>query len=133
MKTKCHFSSCLFSYLCYLRCHQVLRPFLLRRIKSDVEKKLLPKKETKIYIGLSKMQREWYVSLHILLCFASSSSPSFEMHDLCDCLFEGRFSCFSIQILRLIMRFVKWYSGRIVVSQFDVVQHCGYSPYNYKL
>lgn len=38
---------------------QVLRPFLLRRLKSEVEKKLLPKKETKIYIGLSKMQREW--------------------------------------------------------------------------
>jgi len=40
---------------------QVLRPFLLRRIKSEVEKRLLPKKETKIYIGLSKMQREWSV------------------------------------------------------------------------
>jgi SWI/SNF-related matrix-associated actin-dependent regulator of chromatin subfamily A member 5 len=37
---------------------QVLRPFLLRRIKLDVEKKLLPKKETKIYVGLSKTQRE---------------------------------------------------------------------------
>jgi SWI/SNF-related matrix-associated actin-dependent regulator of chromatin subfamily A member 5 len=36
----------------------VLRPFLLRRIKADVEKKLLPKKETKIFVGLSKMQRE---------------------------------------------------------------------------
>lgn len=39
---------------------QVLRPFLLRRIKADVEKSLLPKKEIKMYIGLSKMQREWY-------------------------------------------------------------------------
>lgn len=38
---------------------QVLRPFLLRRIKADVEKSLLPKKEIKMYIGLSKMQREW--------------------------------------------------------------------------
>lgn len=38
---------------------QVLRPFLLRRIKADVEKTLLPKKEIKIYVGLSKMQREW--------------------------------------------------------------------------
>ena len=41
------------------RLHAVLRPFLLRRLKSDVEKKLLPKKEIKIYVGLSKMQREW--------------------------------------------------------------------------
>lgn len=30
------------------RLHAVLRPFLLRRLKSEVEKKLLPKKDTKI-------------------------------------------------------------------------------------
>ena len=47
------FSFCPFS--------KVLRPFLLRRIKADVEKSLPPKKEVKIYVGLSKMQREWYV------------------------------------------------------------------------
>uniref|UniRef100_A0A158PBN4 Global transcription activator SNF2L1 n=1 Tax=Angiostrongylus cantonensis TaxID=6313 RepID=A0A158PBN4_ANGCA len=41
----------------------VLQPFLLRRIKSDVEKGLLPKKEVKIYVGLSKMQREWYTKV----------------------------------------------------------------------
>ncbi|XP_070553116.1 SWI/SNF-related matrix-associated actin-dependent regulator of chromatin subfamily A member 5-like isoform X2 [Ptychodera flava] len=45
------------------RLHRVLRPFLLRRLKADVEKKLLPKKETKIYVGLSKMQREWYTKI----------------------------------------------------------------------
>lgn len=45
------------------RLHAVLRPFLLRRLKSDVEKSLLPKKEVKIYIGLSKMQREWYTKI----------------------------------------------------------------------
>ncbi|KAK3100807.1 hypothetical protein FSP39_025526 [Pinctada imbricata] len=45
------------------RLHAVLRPFLLRRIKSDVEKALLPKKETKIFVGLSKMQREWYTKI----------------------------------------------------------------------
>lgn len=45
------------------RLHAVLRPFLLRRLKSEVEKKLLPKKETKIFIGLSKMQREWYTRI----------------------------------------------------------------------
>ena len=41
------------------RLHAVLRPFLLRRLKAEVEKKLPPKKEVKIYVGLSKMQREW--------------------------------------------------------------------------
>ncbi|PAA63931.1 hypothetical protein BOX15_Mlig021231g1 [Macrostomum lignano] len=45
------------------RLHQILRPFLLRRVKADVEKALLPKKETKIYIGLSHMQREMYTRL----------------------------------------------------------------------
>ncbi|MFH4978831.1 hypothetical protein AB6A40_005540 [Gnathostoma spinigerum] len=45
------------------RLHKVLRPFLLRRLKSDVEKTLLPKKEVKIYVGLSKMQREWYTKI----------------------------------------------------------------------
>ena len=45
------------------RLHGVLKPFLLRRLKSDVEKSLLPKKETNIYVGLSKMQREWYTKI----------------------------------------------------------------------
>ncbi|NXE48262.1 SMCA1 protein, partial [Casuarius casuarius] len=41
----------------------VLKPFLLRRIKAEVEKSLPPKKEVKIYLGLSKMQREWYTRI----------------------------------------------------------------------
>ncbi|AOA62227.1 Isw1b complex ATPase subunit [Komagataella phaffii CBS 7435] len=40
--------------------HKVLQPFLLRRIKSDVEKSLLPKKEVNVYVGMSDMQRQWY-------------------------------------------------------------------------
>ncbi|KAM8997561.1 putative global transcription activator SNF2L1 isoform 1-T1 [Ara ararauna] len=45
------------------RLHAVLKPFLLRRIKAEVEKSLPPKKEVKIYLGLSKMQREWYTRI----------------------------------------------------------------------
>ena len=45
------------------RLHSILRPFLLRRLKSDVEKSLPPKKETKLYVGLSKLQREWYTKI----------------------------------------------------------------------
>ncbi|OWZ18250.1 hypothetical protein PHMEG_0007693 [Phytophthora megakarya] len=41
--------------------HTILRPFLLRRLKSDVEHSLPPKIETKLYVGLSEMQREWYM------------------------------------------------------------------------
>jgi SNF2 family DNA or RNA helicase len=40
-----------------------LRPFLLRRIKADVEKSLLPKKEINLYVGMSAMQRKWYQKL----------------------------------------------------------------------
>ncbi|KAK3935900.1 ISWI chromatin-remodeling complex ATPase ISW2 [Diplogelasinospora grovesii] len=40
--------------------HRVLRPFLLRRVKADVEKSLLPKKEVNVYIGMSEMQVKWY-------------------------------------------------------------------------
>lgn len=45
------------------RLHAVLRPFLLRRLKSEVERRLKPKKEVKVYVGLSKMQREWYTKV----------------------------------------------------------------------
>ncbi|KAJ2814339.1 chromatin remodeling complex Adenosinetriphosphatase, partial [Coemansia erecta] len=40
--------------------HKVLQPFLLRRVKSDVEHSLLPKKEVNLYVGLTPMQRTWY-------------------------------------------------------------------------
>jgi SNF2 family DNA or RNA helicase len=40
--------------------HAVLRPFMLRRLKNDVEKSLLPKIETKLYIGMTEMQKLWY-------------------------------------------------------------------------
>lgn len=43
--------------------HKVLSPFLLRRVKSDVEKSLLPKKEVNIYTGMSEMQVKWYKRL----------------------------------------------------------------------
>jgi len=43
--------------------HKVLRPFLLRRVKADVEHSLLPKKEINLYVGMSEMQRTWYRNL----------------------------------------------------------------------
>lgn len=56
-------NSCLGDDNLVARLHGVLKPFLLRRLKIDVEKSLLPKKEVKIYIGLSQMQREWYTKI----------------------------------------------------------------------
>ncbi len=43
--------------------HKVLSPFLLRRVKADVEKSLLPKKEVNLYVGMSEMQIKWYQKL----------------------------------------------------------------------
>ncbi|ODV63482.1 DNA translocase ASCRUDRAFT_73329 [Ascoidea rubescens DSM 1968] len=43
--------------------HKILSPFLLRRVKADVEKSLLPKKEINVYVGMSEMQIKWYKKL----------------------------------------------------------------------
>ncbi|CAN1857585.1 ISWI chromatin-remodeling complex ATPase CHR11 [Linum perenne] len=43
--------------------HKILRPFLLRRLKSDVEKGLPPKKETILKVGMSQMQKQYYKAL----------------------------------------------------------------------
>lgn len=40
--------------------HNILRPFLLRRLKVDVEKELPPKKEYIIYCNMSPLQRLYY-------------------------------------------------------------------------
>ena len=41
----------------------MLRPFLLRRLKSDVEHSLLPKSEMKVYVGMSRLQQQWYTKV----------------------------------------------------------------------
>ncbi len=46
----------------------MLRPFLLRRLKSDVEKGLPPKKETILKIGMSEMQKKFYAALLQKVC-----------------------------------------------------------------
>ena len=43
--------------------HKVLRPFLLRRLKSDVEKGLPPKKEIILKVGMSQLQKQFYQAL----------------------------------------------------------------------
>ncbi|KDN44935.1 hypothetical protein K437DRAFT_208624, partial [Tilletiaria anomala UBC 951] len=40
--------------------HEILKPFLLRRLKSDVEGNLPPKKEYLLYAPLTEMQKELY-------------------------------------------------------------------------
>jgi SNF2 family DNA or RNA helicase len=36
--------------------HEILRPFLLRRLKKDVLLKMPPKKEIVVYCGMSSLQ-----------------------------------------------------------------------------
>ncbi|KAH9113785.1 hypothetical protein AeMF1_012062 [Aphanomyces euteiches] len=43
--------------------HRILRPFMLRRLKADVEKSLPPKKETLLFVGMTPMQKALYKSL----------------------------------------------------------------------
>jgi SWI/SNF-related matrix-associated actin-dependent regulator of chromatin subfamily A member 5 len=43
--------------------HKILRPFMLRRLKSDVAKGLPPKSETLVMVGMSKMQKQLYKKL----------------------------------------------------------------------
>ena len=45
------------------KCHYMLRPFILRRIKADVEKMVPAKEEIKVFCPLSEMQKFWYKNL----------------------------------------------------------------------
>lgn len=40
--------------------HAILRPFMIRRLKSDVEDTLLPKREIKLFTGMTEMQTYYY-------------------------------------------------------------------------
>lgn len=43
--------------------HLVLKPFMIRRLKVDAEKSLLPKKEMLVFVGMSAMQQQVYKSV----------------------------------------------------------------------
>lgn len=43
--------------------HKILKPFMLRRTKLEVEKNLPPKKEVHIYVGLTEVQLKIYKNL----------------------------------------------------------------------
>jgi len=44
--------------------HNMLKPFLLRRIKEDVEKSLPPKEETIVEVSLTPLQRKFYMAIY---------------------------------------------------------------------
>mmetsp|Transcript_12809 Transcript_12809/g.21980 ORF Transcript_12809/g.21980 Transcript_12809/m.21980 type:complete len:1939 (+) Transcript_12809:3717-9533(+) len=45
------------------KAHYLIRPFVLRRTKGEVEQKMPPKEEIEVKVPLSKMQRHWYKQL----------------------------------------------------------------------
>src|SRR3546814_1565719 len=44
--------------------HNTLKPYLLRRVKEDVEKSLPPKEETIIEVALTPMQKQFYRAIY---------------------------------------------------------------------
>jgi SNF2 family DNA or RNA helicase len=44
--------------------HTVLRPYLLRRVKEDVEKALPPKEETVLEVTLTPIQKQFYKAIY---------------------------------------------------------------------
>nr|CCA16095.1 KIAA1416 protein putative [Albugo laibachii Nc14] len=44
--------------------HKMLKPYLLRRVKEDVEKSLPPKEETIIEVELTPVQKQWYRAIY---------------------------------------------------------------------
>jgi len=43
--------------------HKVLKPFMLRRLKADVERGIPPKKEIYVECGMTDMQQTWYKNI----------------------------------------------------------------------
>ncbi|KAK3227231.1 hypothetical protein Dsin_007093 [Dipteronia sinensis] len=91
------------------RLHNVLRPFLLRRLKRDVEKQLPMKVEHVIYCRLSKRQRNLYEDF-----IASSETQA----TLANANFFGMISV--IMQLRKVCNHPDLFEGRPIVSSFDM-------------
>ena len=80
-----------YSYVQVSKLHKLLKPFLLRRIKSDVEDSLPAKQEILLYADMTKEQKK----INQQLCDRSFivSSP----HVICSasaCLVRPSFRCF---------------------------------------
>lgn len=91
------------------RLHNVLRPFLLRRLKRDVEKQLPMKHEHVIYCRLSRRQRNLYEDF-----IASSETQA----TLASSNFFGMISV--IMQLRKVCNHPDLFEGRPIVSSFDM-------------
>lgn len=50
------------------RLHAVLKPFMLRRLKRDVEQEIAPKTEKEIYVEMTYRQRTLYQRIKSKIC-----------------------------------------------------------------
>ncbi|KAL6522407.1 Pharynx and intestine in excess protein 1 [Orobanche minor] len=91
------------------RLHNVLRPFILRRLKKDVEKQLPMKHEHVIYCRLSRRQRNLYEDF-----IASSETQA----TLASTNFFGMIGV--IMQLRKVCNHPDLFEGRPIVSSFDM-------------
>lgn len=91
------------------RLHNVLRPFILRRLKRDVEKQLPGKFEHVIYCRLSRRQRNLYEDF-----IANSETQA----TLASANFFGMISV--IMQLRKVCNHPDLFEGRPIVSSFDM-------------
>ncbi|KAL4560597.1 hypothetical protein LXL04_032750 [Taraxacum kok-saghyz] len=91
------------------RLHNVLRPFLLRRLKRDVEKQLPSKHEHVIYCRLSRRQRNLYEDF-----IASSETQA----TLQSSNFFGMISV--IMQLRKVCNHPDLFEGRPIISSYDM-------------
>lgn len=91
------------------RLHNVLRPFILRRLKRDVEKQLPKKFEHVIYCRLSKRQRNLYEDF-----IASSETQA----TLASANYFGMISV--IMQLRKVCNHPDLFEGRPIISSYDM-------------
>eukprot|EP01027_Heterolobosea_sp_BB2_P010576 GEZU01015508.1.p1 GENE.GEZU01015508.1~~GEZU01015508.1.p1 ORF type:complete len:701 (-),score=230.26 GEZU01015508.1:65-2080(-) len=66
--------------------HKILKPFMLRRLKTDVEHTIPPKKEIYVECGMSEMQRTWYRNIltkDISLLNASGNKDKVRLLNIC--------------------------------------------------
>lgn len=74
---------------------ELLAPFMLRRLKSDVELSIPPKTEIKIYVPLTELQIDCYKSIishnvEFLEKFGSSTSSTHDLRRLMSILMQLR-------------------------------------------
>ena len=92
------------------RLHGVLRPFLLRRLKSEVEKNLPGKIEHVVHCGLSKRQRRLYEE-YMASSDTSTTLSSGNLLGIINCLMQ----------LRKVCNHPDLFAGRPIVSAFDML------------